>query len=712
MIAPVTLKLETEIESRKTEAESLKQDLQAQAVAHEARINELVAAFNTRLAALQVEHESRFNEIVAASDAKALALHADIARITEMLAATTYAQETSARNLNELSVRSAEDAKTADALLSSVVTTSLAAQANTRARHTSNLPRVSVVMPVRNRPDEIRAALISVQAQTMTDWEAIVVSDGSTDATADVVREIAASDKRVRLFEIAASGVCPARNYGLSRARGQIIAYLDSDNRALPTYLEEVVNAFDDKSETQCVYAAMVCDAPIFHGKHVLWHPWNREALLHGNFIDLNVFAHRREVYERLGGFDEQLTRLVDWDLILRYTEHQAPLRLPVVAISYSTRSRNRISRRADINRNRFLIRRKWLVSDQDGPRVLYVLDHRTRAGDRHAETEILALRRAGANIEAWAGDGATSISSEVVTLHKYSLESAIRQFQPRVVHIHGFGQLSDVLAIAKTQQIPVTARAQDYEHLEALVSMSDSDGISRADIFPHQVAAVAPRSWIHVTSTVFDTTRFFPPSDIIAGKEPRLVLRVATALPSENLSVFISASCRLRDHRFVLALTTKGADDSHIELIKKEIEEQGAPVELHIDLPYSSILALMTRAELYLHSISDESARDPMRMAIPQSVVEAMATGTIPLMRNVAGLAEVLDERGIVYSDVEDLTASIEETAKWEVDTWRQRRIAAIDWAYGGHTDDLVLRPIFDAWCALSENYTDAPTA
>ena len=97
---------------------------------------------------------------------------------------------------------------------------------------------ISIILPTFNRADVIKRAIASVQAQTFTDWELIIVDDGSTDDTARVVTDL---DPRIRYFYQENKGVSSARNNALRQSRGQYIAFLDSDDEWLPHFLEITV---------------------------------------------------------------------------------------------------------------------------------------------------------------------------------------------------------------------------------------------------------------------------------------------------------------------------------------------------------------------------------------------------------------------------------------------------------------------------------------
>ena len=202
-------------------------------------------------------------------------------------------------------------------------------------------PVVTIVMPTWNRGWVVGAAIRSVQAQTFADWELIVVDDGSTDDTAEIMA--AFHDPRIRSVTKTHAGQCRARNHALTLARGALIAYLDSDNVWYPGYLAAAVAVFAAKPAVDCLYGAMVTDAH-YEGEHILFRPFDRERLIDGNYIGMSTFMHRRALIERYGAFDEELSTLEDWDLILRYTAHAPAYRLPALAVRYRVVDATRVT--------------------------------------------------------------------------------------------------------------------------------------------------------------------------------------------------------------------------------------------------------------------------------------------------------------------------------------------------------------------------------
>ena len=199
-------------------------------------------------------------------------------------------------------------------------------------------PKISVIMPTWNRVHVISDAVDSVLAQRFPPMELLVVDDGSDDGTLDLLEtkynsQIASGI--IRVVKGVHMGVSAARNIGLHHAKGDLIAYLDSDNIWRPEYLQVMAATFVENPELMTAYSGLALNDRDKGVQRVRGQKYNRRFLLRQNYIDLNVFIHRRIVFEQLGGFDESLKRLVDWDLILRYTKLYEPIFLPFVGVDY-----------------------------------------------------------------------------------------------------------------------------------------------------------------------------------------------------------------------------------------------------------------------------------------------------------------------------------------------------------------------------------------
>ncbi len=196
------------------------------------------------------------------------------------------------------------------------------------ARSAARRPLVSVIMAAYNRADIMGQAIQSVLDQLYPTWELLVCDDGSQDATETAVAQF--SDPRIHYLKLVHGGAARARNAGLEQAKGELIAYLDTDNLWHPAYLEVMVAAFAKQQQVYAAYATYLDAIVETDGGLKLNSYWSRQfsfaRLTRGNFIDLNTFMHRRELYDCFGGFTEALPMRQDWDLALKYAFLQNPL--------------------------------------------------------------------------------------------------------------------------------------------------------------------------------------------------------------------------------------------------------------------------------------------------------------------------------------------------------------------------------------------------
>lgn len=194
-------------------------------------------------------------------------------------------------------------------------------------------PWVTVVMPVRNRPRSVVEAIRSVQAQTLHDWVLVVVDDGSSDETADVVERLAADDPRITLLRRDHEGVCRARNAGIAAATTPYIAFLDSDNTWTPAFLRTAVAALHAAGGA---VGHAVVDELSEQGHRFRAFDGQEPHLRTGNFVDLNVLVARTDEVRQIGGFDPTLRRMVDYDLVWRLAKLHRLHLLPFVGVRYA----------------------------------------------------------------------------------------------------------------------------------------------------------------------------------------------------------------------------------------------------------------------------------------------------------------------------------------------------------------------------------------
>lgn len=197
-------------------------------------------------------------------------------------------------------------------------------------------PEFSVVVPAYEATRTIASTIESVLTQTIEDLELIVVDDGSSDGTPELVERIAGDDGRLRLIRQQNQGTAGARNTGLGMARGRFVSLLDNDDVWLPQYLQAIQRAFavgpaagvafsdtwifDDASGRVDRRTSLEYFPTVYLPQEM--EPLEAERflslLLEVNFITASTVTLRREAVDRVGGFDASIWGVDDYDLWLR----------------------------------------------------------------------------------------------------------------------------------------------------------------------------------------------------------------------------------------------------------------------------------------------------------------------------------------------------------------------------------------------------------
>jgi glycosyltransferase involved in cell wall biosynthesis len=183
------------------------------------------------------------------------------------------------------------------------------------------MPRVSVIVPAHNAERTIGETIRSVRAQTFSDFELIVIDDGSTDRTLD--RLEAAGDSRLQVFSYENAGESRAFNRGIARATGEFVAFLHADDLWTPDKLESQVAALEARPAAGVAYSWTRfvdrdgCD--LYEQRPVFFEGDVYRELLVANFTcsGSNVLV-RRQAVEAAGGFDVSLEVSPDWEFCVR----------------------------------------------------------------------------------------------------------------------------------------------------------------------------------------------------------------------------------------------------------------------------------------------------------------------------------------------------------------------------------------------------------
>ncbi len=182
-------------------------------------------------------------------------------------------------------------------------------------------PRVSIVVPCYKQAHLLPEAVESVVAQTYAHWEMIIVNDGSPDTTNEVAHELIARYPHcaIRLVERANGGLSAARNTGIGAATGQYILPLDADDTLHPQMLEKTVAALQSHPADAVAYTHV----QHFGTQNDIWHagPFTADAMAEANRLVCSAL-YKREVFDTVGGYSEDMSAFEDWDFWLSALEH------------------------------------------------------------------------------------------------------------------------------------------------------------------------------------------------------------------------------------------------------------------------------------------------------------------------------------------------------------------------------------------------------
>jgi len=203
--------------------------------------------------------------------------------------------------------------------------TAQASKPPTKIEFSGDLPLLSVVVPVHNDGCRIHRALNSLCGQTYSDFEILVIDDGSTDETAQVVREF--RDNRIRYVYKEHTGRPETRNLGIQEAEGEYIAWLDSDDEATPNRIRALLDVVRTQPQVDVVHSsALIANDEGDLIEYRRYEDFTREelpSLLFHGLVGIcpllqSTTMVRRNLYDEIGGYDPYFLRCQDYDFWVR----------------------------------------------------------------------------------------------------------------------------------------------------------------------------------------------------------------------------------------------------------------------------------------------------------------------------------------------------------------------------------------------------------
>ncbi|MDD4274563.1 MAG: glycosyltransferase [Desulfobacter postgatei] len=233
---------------------------------------------------------------------------------------------------------------------------------------------VSVIMPCYNAEQFLEESVSSVLNQTYKNLELIVVDDGSTDRSLDILKKIQTKDKRLHIIQQKNKGPAPARNKGLKNARGNFIAFLDSDDFWDLTFIEKLEKALSSKPELKlglayCGWQNIGLSAN--KSKPFIPPDYNQmnlsERFLEGCRWPIHAPLIKKACFDKIGGFNEHWCNCEDYDLWLRMSPFIQVILVPEVLAFYRHHEGEQVTKnRALVARNHWKIQKKFISNSPD----------------------------------------------------------------------------------------------------------------------------------------------------------------------------------------------------------------------------------------------------------------------------------------------------------------------------------------------------------
>lgn len=200
---------------------------------------------------------------------------------------------------------------------------------------------ISILVPSYNYGHFISECLDSVIRQSYSDWECIIVDNGSTDNTAEIVKSYTTKDPRFRYYYTEQKGVSFARNLAASHSKGKYLLPLDADDKIAASYLAKAVSVLSEQTQIKLVY----CEAELFgafSGKWILPEYSFRNLLIENSIFCTALF--RKTDFELAKGFNEEMKEgFEDWDFWIRMLGNGGEVyKIPEVLFYYRMRAGSR----------------------------------------------------------------------------------------------------------------------------------------------------------------------------------------------------------------------------------------------------------------------------------------------------------------------------------------------------------------------------------
>ncbi len=564
----------------------------------------------------------------------------------------------------------------------------------------------------------LQKSINSIINQSYSNYELIIICDGVTDNNINEYIETICTDPRIIIIKHEWKGISYSRNVFLNNAKGDIFTYLDSDNYWNVDYLKYVNDTYQDTSVMNAY-----CKYQTINNNKILFKEFNYETLLVKNFIDNNTYSHRKELYIEFGGYDEKLNRLVDWDLLIRYTKKYEPKLIDYIGLYYNNCEKlDRITNIIPVANNHYYITKKYNLKNQpklyENKKILYVVFHYKQLSESYIDWEMEYLIENGALIEIFVDSLYNSSPLPHNMKIHTSLNDAISDFKPDLIHIHWLNIYTLHCNTLKKYNIPITIKSHGFEIKESTINSALTNvNVKKILTYQHYYDIINNNKRLFEEKTRFAKNKLiyenqkkiynnvhklivtrvpinpkihYPP--IVNNKDKRLVIRVGAGLKSKDIPLYLKLANNMFKFNFVLCLIKCTNEEYYVDELIKLNENLGGRCVIHVNFTREQTADLMRQSSIYLHTTNSD-----VSFGQPISIAEAMACGNYIIARKMDEMTkEYIGECGSEYTTYEEAYKLVMDTLNWNESKWNEVIKKSVDYCYNKYVPEKALINLF----------------
>jgi hypothetical protein len=303
--------------------------------------------------------------------------------------------------------------------------------------------------------------------------------------------------------------------------------------------------------------------------------------------------------------------------------------------------------------------------------KVLYVESFYPQLSESYVACEIKYLLSMGVEIEVWREKPSICPFQAQVQVYDGLLTDAIKASKPDLLHFHFLSELLRMEADVAASGLPVTLRGHSVDHSpEYLDRVLAKPWFKRLWIYPH-FFAVYNRPKVEALPSCYDPSLYYP-----ENKDEGTVVRACAGIRYKNLHEFLNIAALVEPLTFTLIFAHNTNFDHHLEEIREHNRNEcGDRVRILVNLSHAEAAAIVRRSEISLYT--HNAAAHPM--GFPMSILESMASGGFPFIRNQNSMPEEFYENSLLYDTPEGAARALHSTANWDTPKWTMAQQASI---------------------------------